>query len=146
MEICIDIFQSLKKSLDGQPPPGLSTELPHHWEAGLDDGTAGGEDAPMQRQEVKGGLFLRPMRIMEKGESKPLIEGQPIQLSPPHPTWPGSVCTELLRVHWECIFKIERKNGGSLLWVQPLKVASPSVRVEFVDLPVYDGRSESDIT
>ena len=28
---------------DSQPPIGLSTPLPHHWEASLDDGTAGGE-------------------------------------------------------------------------------------------------------
>ena len=41
----IDISNSTHNS---QPPVGLSTPLPHHWEAGLDDGTAGGEDAPME--------------------------------------------------------------------------------------------------
>ena len=45
---------------NGQPAPGLTTELPHHWSVDLDDGTGGGEDSPMQTTEIKGGLFLRP--------------------------------------------------------------------------------------
>ena len=54
-----------------QPPVGLSTPLPHHWESGLDDGTAGGEDSPIERKDIQGGVFLRPMRFSEEGgESK----------------------------------------------------------------------------
>lgn len=142
--------ESLLRTLDidptRQPPPGLSTELPHHWEVGLDDGTAGGEDAPMELKEVKGGLFLRPMRLMVQGEPQRWREGEPLTLRPPSPTWPGSVNTDLLRVHWECILRIDRQRGGALLWVQPLKVAHSTVFSELNDLPLHDGRSELDIT
>jgi hypothetical protein len=142
--------ESLLRTLDidstRQPPPGLSTELPHHWEEGLDDGTAGGEDAPMELKEVKGGLFLRPMRVMVQGEPQRWKEGEPLTLQPPTPTWPGSVNTDLLRVHWECIFRIDRQRGGALLWVQPLKVAHSTAFSELSDLPLHDGRSELDIT
>lgn len=142
--------EALLRTLDidpaRQPPPGLSTELPHHWEEGLDDGTAGGEDAPMELKEVKGGLFLRPMRLMVQGEPERWNEGEPLTLQPPIPTWPGSVNTDLLRVHWECIFRIDRQRGGALLWVQPLKVAHSTAFSELSDLPLHDGRSELDLT
>ena len=142
--------ESLLRTLDidptRQPPPGLSTELPHHWEEGLDDGTAGGEDAPMEIKEVKGGLFLRPMRLMVQGEPQRWKDGEPLTLQPPTPTWPGSVNTDLLRVHWECIFRIDRQRGGALLWVQPLKVAHSTAFSELSDLPLHDGRSELDMT
>ena len=129
-----------------QPPPGLSTELPHHWEAGLDDGTAGGEDAPMELQEVKGGLYLRPMRIMAQGKSDRWKRGELIELQPPEPFWPGTVSSPLLRIHWECIIRIDREKGGALLWVQPLKVAHhASTEHSLRTLPVHDGRSESDV-
>ena len=129
-----------------QPPPGLSTELPHHWEAGLDDGTAGGEDAPMELQEVKGGLYLRPMRIMAQGQFQRWKEGEVTELQPPEPFWPGTVSSPLLRIHWECIVRIDREKGGALLWVQPLKVAHhASTEHDLRTLPVHDGRSESDV-
>ena len=129
-----------------QPPPGLSTELPHHWIVGLDDGTAGGEDAPMEMQEVQGGLYLRPMRIMESGEHQRWEEGNQVMLQPPLGTWPGSVNTDLLRVHWECILRIDRKKGGPLLWVEPLNVAHCTDAVSLEILPLHDGRSEMDIS
>lgn len=140
------LLETLEREPNRQPPPGLSTELPHHWEVGLDDGTAGGEDAPMERQEVRGGLFLRPMRIMVQGEPQRWIKGETLILKPPEPVWPGSVNTDLLRIHWECILRIDRNKGGALLWVQPLKVAHASDRVSLTDLPLHDGRSELDMT
>lgn len=140
------LLRTLEIDPTRQPPPGLSTELPHHWEEGLDDGTAGGEDAPMELKEVKGGLFLRPMRLMVQGEPERWKEGEPMTLQPPSPTWPGSVNTDLLRVHWECILRIDRQRGGALLWVQPLKVAHSTAFSELSDLPLHDGRSELDMT
>ncbi len=140
------LLELLDRRPDQQPPPGLSTELPHHWEVGLDDGTAGGEDAPMERQEVKGGLFLRPMRIMANGETKRWMEGKELSLQPPLPTWPGTTNTDLVRVHWECIVRIEREKGGPLLWVEPLRVGDPSSTMLSVNLPeLHDGRSELDM-
>ena len=140
------LLQELGRDEQHQPPPGLSTELPHHWIVGLDDGTAGGEDAPMEMQEVQGGLYLRPMRIMESGEHQRWEEGNQVMLQPPLGTWPGSVNTDLLRVHWECILRIDRKKGGPLLWVEPLNVAHCTDAVSLEILPLHDGRSEMDIS
>lgn len=140
------LFDTLDRDPNRQPPPGLSTELPHHWEVGLDDGTAGGEDAPMELKEVRGGLYLRPMRIMAQGEPMRWTKGEPIKLQPPDPVWPGSVHSDLLRIHWECILRIDRKKGGALLWVQPLMVAHATERVALTTLPLHDGRSELDMT
>ena len=139
-------LEALERHPQRQPPPGFSTELPHHWEIGLDDGTAGGEDAPMEIQEVKGGLYLRPMRIMAQGGAQRWQEGETLSLDPPTPTWPGSVNSDLLRVHWECIVRITRTKGGPLLWVQPLKVGHPKAPVDLQELPLHDGRSELDIS
>lgn len=140
------LLAELNRTPARQPPPGLSTELPHHWIEGLDDGTAGGEDAPMELQEVKGGLYLRPMRIMALGEQKRWTEGEALTLEAPEGTWPGSVHSDMIRVHWECIVRIDRQRGGPLLWVEPLRVAHPAIDVMLDSLPVHDGRSESDIT
>ncbi|DAC21596.1 MAG TPA: hypothetical protein D7H91_03945 [Candidatus Poseidoniales archaeon] len=140
------LLETLDRSPTRQPPPGLSTELPHHWQIGLDDGTAGGEDAPMELKEVKGGLYLRPMRIMVQGAPQRWQEGEVLKLEPPKPAWPGSVHTELLRVHWECILRIDRQRGGALLWVQPLKVAHSQQSTPLEHLPLHDGRSELDLT
>ena len=140
------LFETLERVPNRQPPPGLSTELPHHWEVGLDDGTAGGEDAPMELKEVKGGLYLRPMRIMVQGKPQRWNKDEPVRLEPPQPTWPGSVNSDLLRIHWECILRIDRKRGGALLWVQPLKVAHSPQTVNLASPPLHDGRSELDMT
>lgn len=140
------LLETLERQPNRQPPPGLSTELPHHWEIGLDDGTAGGEDAPMELKEVKGGLYLRPMRIMVQGKPQRWEEGKPLILEPPQPVWPGSVNTDLLRIHWEFILRIDRTHGGALLWVQPLKVAHSTKQVALTSLPLHDGRSELDIS
>ncbi|MGB1587306.1 MAG: hypothetical protein ACPHJD_00660 [Poseidonia sp.] len=140
------LLQELGREHHRQPPPGLSTELPHHWVVGLDDGTAGGEDAPMEMQEVRGGLYLRPMRIMASSKGQRCEGDGFVELEPPTGVWPGSVNTDLLRVHWECIVRIDRARGGALLWVEPLRVAHPSSSVLVEPLPLHDGRSELDIT
>ena len=100
----------------------------------------------MEIQEVKGGLYLRPMRIMAQGGAQRWQEGETLSLDPPTPTWPGSVNSDLLRVHWECIVRITRTKGGPLLWVQPLKVGHPKAPVDLQELPLHDGRSELDIS
>lgn len=125
-----------------QPPPGLSTELPHHWEASLDDGTAGGEDAPMDSRLVSGGLFLRPMRICERGQSLPWKEGEVLSLAPPPTIWPGTTCTDLIRIHWECIITIHRNELAPLYYVQPLKVHYPIEKISINHITIHDGRIE----
>ena len=111
---------------------------------GLDDGTGAGEDAPMQRQEVKGGLFLRPMRVMQSGGKVEYSENEMV-LNNPQNSWPGTTITPLVRIHWEIVVKIERENEGPLLWVEPLRVKHSSKHVEQKTLLVNDGRTESNI-
>lgn len=136
------LLSSLNRPINRQPPPGLSTELPHHWEAGLDDGTAGGEDAPMERREMKGGFYLRPMRIMSASPFVPLDRERATTLPAIEQRWPGSVTGDLIRVHWECVVRIQRQQGGALLWVQPLRVAHGTDPVEHRQFELHDGRSE----
>jgi len=139
------VFSALGRDLDGQPPPGLSTALPHHWEKGLDDGTGMGEDAPMQRHDVPGGVYLRPMRIMASGGREELgLEGGKFQLSPPEGEWPGTIYGDLVRVHWELVIKIGRKDDSPILWVEPLTVDHHENPIENSELIISDGRSESD--
>jgi hypothetical protein len=138
-----DVFQSLGRSHQSQPPPGLTTALPHHWEVGLDDGTGGGEESPMEHHEVKGGLFLRPMRVMEFGGRVPWSPSKMV-LEAPSGAWPGTVSTPLIRIHWELLIRIERPRGGSLMFVKPIAVAHPSLPVRIESLPTNDGRTESD--
>ncbi|HII11389.1 MAG TPA: hypothetical protein HA356_04875 [Candidatus Poseidoniaceae archaeon] len=138
-----EVFSALGRSKDAQPPPGLTTALPHHWEVGQDDGTGGGEEAPMEHHQVEGGLFLRPMRVMEFGGRVDLTDKEMILDAPPN-TWPGTVSSPLIRVHWEILIRIERTRGGSLMFVKPLAVAHPSHPVSIAELPTNDGRSESD--
>ncbi len=138
------VFSALNRTIERQPPPGLTTKLPHHWQVGIDDGTGAGEDAPMQRQEVKGGLFLRPMRVMQSGGKVEYSEKEMV-LEIPQNSWPGTTINSLVRIHWELIVQIERENEGPLLWVEPLRVKHSSKHVEQKTLLVNDGRTESNI-
>ena len=139
------VFAALNLDPSGQPPPGLTTPLPHHWEKGLDDGTGMGEDAPMERHDVPGGVFLRPMRIMSASESVPIeVVGDEFEISPPPGEWPGTVYGGLVRVHWELVINIERESGGPLLWVEPLTVIHRNDAIVNPDISISDGRTESD--
>ena len=139
------VFAALKRDPNGQPPPGLTTALPHHWEKGLDDGTGMGEDAPMERHDAPGGVFLRPMRIMSSSKQVGIgLEGGKFEIEKPDGEWPGTVYGDLVRVHWELILNIEREKGGPLLWVEPLTVTHAQGRIVNENLSISDGRTESD--
>ena len=116
---------ALGRERNGQPAPGLTTELPHHWSVDLDDGTGGGEDSPMQNQDVKGGLFLKPMRIMQQSQITEVKQG-PTTIPSPVGDWPGTIFSPLIRIHWEMVVVIDRGSLSELLWVQPLKVKHPA--------------------
>ena len=135
------LMEILGRDANGQPAPGLTTELPHHWTVDLDDGTGGGEDLPMHNNEIKGGLFLKPMRIMNQSEIIPL-ENDSTTISPPSGKWPGTIFSSLIRIHWELIVIIERENQSELLWVQPLKVKHSSNYTE-TTATVNSGRTET---
>lgn len=133
----------LSNSTEGsQPPVGLSTPLPHHWEASLDDGTAGGEDSPIERQDIQGGVFLRPMRFSAEGGSSTINQDGTFSINPPEQLWPGTVNSPLHRIHWEFIVKIKRNKQMPLLWVCPIHVQFPSTNVKLKDLDINDPRTE----
>ena len=127
---------------DSQPPIGLSTPLPHHWEASLDDGTAGGEDSPIERQDIQGGVFLRPMRFSIEGGQSRLDDDGSFTIDPPSDLWPGTVNSPLHRIHWEFILKIKRHKQMPLLWVCPIRVQFPNDVVELENLVINDPRTE----
>jgi len=133
----------LSNSTEGsQPPVGLSTPLPHHWEASLDDGTAGGEDSPIERKDIQGGVFLRPMRFSAEGGSSRIHEDGTFSISPPEQLWPGTVNSPLHRIHWEFILKIKRNKQMPLLWVCPVHVEFPKSIVLLDNLEINDPRTE----
>ena len=131
----------LGRGVDEQPAPGLTTELPHHWSVDLDDGTGGGEDSPMQTSEVKGGLFLKPMRIMQQSRVVEISDSV-VTIPNPQGNWPGTIFSSLIRIHWELIIIINRNEGSDLLWVQPLKVHNSSFYTEN-EAVVNSGRTET---
>ena len=135
------LMEAFGRENNSQPPPGLTTELPHHWSVDLDDGTGGGEDSPMQTTEIKGGLFLRPMRIMQQSEIVNVKSGK-TTIPPPKGDWPGTIFSPLIRIHWEMVVIIERENLPELLWVQPLKVKHPSLFC-VTEAIVNSGRTET---
>ncbi len=137
------IFKAQSRTENGQPPPGLATPLPHYWERGLDDGTGTGEDVPMQRTDLPGGIFLRPMRIMALGGRDNISEDGSFTLDSPDDIWPGSFYSDLIRIHWEIVVKIRREKGGPLLWVQPLMVQQNGSRINVTKPQITDGRSET---
>ena len=135
------LMTSFGKKTNQQPPPGLTTELPHHWEVNLDDGTGGGEDSPMDSNDVRGGLFIRPMRIMK--QSEPIkYEGNDLILQPPEGQWPGTIFSPLIRVHWELVIVIERNVGRTLMWVEPLNILHQNTS-SVVTADVNSGRTET---
>ena len=109
---------------DSQPPVGLSTPLPHHWEASLDDGTAGGEDSPIERKDIQGRVFLRPMRFSAEGGSSKIERWNFFHKSS-RPIVAWTVNSPLHRIHWEFILKIKRNKQMPLLWVCPVHVQFP---------------------
>ena len=133
----------LSNSSEGsQPPVGLSTPLPHHWEASLDDGTAGGEDAPLERKDIQGGVFLRPMRFSAEGGTSTISEDGTFTIDPPKQLWPGTVNSPLHRIHWEFILKIKRNQQMPLLWVCPVHTQFPESVVNLEGLVINDPRTE----
>ena len=136
------LIEISSSSATSQPPIGLSTPLPHHWEAGLDDGTAGGEDAPLERQDIQGGVFLRPMRFSAQGGQSEVEEDGTFELAPPEQHWPGTVNSNLHRIHWEFILKIKREKQMPLLWVSPVRVQFPDQLVRLEGLEISDPRTE----
>jgi hypothetical protein len=108
----------------------------------LDDGTAGGEDSPIERKDIQGGVFLRPMRFSGEGGQSSIEEDGSFVIDPPQQLWPGTVNSPLHRIHWEFILKIKRENKMPLLWVCPIKVDFSNQNVNLRDQKINDPRTE----
>ena len=82
------------------------------------------------------------MRFSEEGGGQVLDEKGKFELTPPPTMWPGTVNSELLRIHWELIIKIKRQKNMPILWVMPIRVQFPPSKIDLDNLIVNDSRTE----
>ena len=95
----------------------------------------------MQNQDVKGGLFLKPMRIMQQSKITD-VGSDRTTIPAPKGNWPGTIFSPLIRIHWEMVVVIDRGKRPELLWVQPLKVKHPALYC-VTEAIVNSGRTET---
>jgi hypothetical protein len=136
-------IRALGRTPGGQPPLGLSTELPPRWQGADEDGTGVGESTPLANPTTRERLFLEPLRVKARGETVEvdLESGQAI-LPLPEGSWPGSEYSALISFHWELVLQVERRHGFPLLWVEPLLMQPGAGPFEVAQLPIQSGRLE----
>ena len=126
----------------GQPPPGMSTELPERRITTADEhGTGVGESLPMTVGRGRL-LHLEPMRIQDFGPWE-LLRDFPLKISGPPNPWPGTIYSAMIAIHWEIVIEAEKDGGLKMKWVRPITVDFPSKEIGFQDLPIRSGRSEA---
>ena len=91
------ILRSSGRRKIGQPPPGMSTELPDKRISTADEhGTGVGESLPMTVGRGRL-LLLEPMRVQDYGPWKNI--GQlPMKISGPSNQWPGTIYLSLIHI------------------------------------------------
>ena len=136
------ILRSSGRRKIGQPPPGMSTELPDKRISTADEhGTGVGESLPMTVGRGRL-LLLEPMRVQDFGPWKNI--GQlPMKISGPSNQWPGTIYSAMIAIHWEIVIEGVKDDGSKMKWVRPITVDFPATRTGFEILPVRSGRSES---
>ena len=136
------ILRSSGRRKIGQPPPGMSTELPDKRISTADEhGTGVGESLPMTVGRGRL-LLLEPMRVQDYGPWKNI--GQlPMKISGPSNQWPGTIYSAMIAIHWEIVIEGVKDDGSKMKWVRPITVDFPATRTGFEILPVRSGRSES---
>ena len=136
------ILRSSGRREIGQPPPGMSTELPDKRISTADEhGTGVGESLPMTVGRGRL-LLLEPMRVQDYGPWKNI--GQlPMKISGPSNQWPGTTYSAMIAIHWEIVIEGVKDDGSKMKWVRPITVDFPATRTGFEILPVRSGRSES---
>ena len=136
------ILRSSGRRKIGQPPPGMSTELPDKRISTADEhGTGVGESLPMTVGRGRL-LLLEPMRVQDYGPWKN-IEELPMKISGPSNQWPGTIYSAMIAIHWEIVIEGVKDDGSKMKWVRPITVDFPATRTGFEILPVRSGRSES---
>ena len=136
------ILRSSGRRKIGQPPPGMSTELPDKRISTADEhGTGVGESLPMTVGRGRL-LLLEPMRVQDYGPWRNI--GQlPMKISGPSNQWPGTIYSAMIAIHWEIVIEGVKDDGSKMKWVMPITVDFPATRTGFEILPVRSGRSES---
>ena len=136
------ILRSSGRRKIGQPPPGMSTELPDKRISTADEhGTGVGESLPMTVGRGRL-LLLEPMRVQDYGPWKN-IGVLPMKISGPSNQWPGTIYSAMIAIHWEIVIEGVKDDGSKMKWVRPITVDFPATRTGFEILPVRSGRSES---
>ena len=134
------ILEATNRKEGGQPAPGMSTALPERRISTADEhGTGVGESLPMtvSRGRI---LLLEPMRVQDNGPWSS-VDSDRIVLEGPDNTWPGSIYSAMIAVHWELVIEGVTDSGMRMKWVRPIIVEN-SESVYLDDLPVRSGRIE----
>ena len=82
------------------------------------------------------------MRFSEEGGKSKINDDGSFEIEPPTNLWPGTVNSDLHRIHWEFILKIKRKKQMPLLWVCPVRVEFPDEIIHLQNLEIKDPRTE----
>ena len=134
------ILEATNRKESGQPAPGMSTALPERRISTADEhGTGVGESLPMtvSRGRI---LLLEPMRVQDSGPWSS-VDSDRMVLKGPDNTWPGSIYSAMIAVHWELVIEGVTDSGLRMKWVRPIIVEN-SESVYLDDLPVRSGRIE----
>ena len=134
------ILEATNREEGGQPAPGMSTALPERRISTADEhGTGVGESLPMTGSRGRI-LLLEPMRVQDSGPWCS-VDSDRMVLKGPDNTWPGSIYSAMIAVHWELVIEGVTDSGLRMKWVRPIIVEN-SESVYLDDLPVRSGRIE----
>ena len=135
------VLEALNKTEDDQNAPGMSTKLPaRRITTSEDHGTGVGETTPMILANRRV-LMLEPMRVMASGKWEN-YNSKIIELPSLKETWPGSIYSSLIAIHWEIILECVRSDGIKMKWVSPIKIEHTHHKIHIENLPVKSGRIE----
>lgn len=136
------LLEAIGRSKDGQPAPGMSTELPERRISTADEhGTGVGESVPMPVSRGRL-LLLEPMRVQDFGPWTDVVDESFILLGPSD-QWPGNIYSAMIAIHWEIVIEASKNDGTRMKWVRPINIESPNNVVSIDKLPVRSGRVES---
>ena len=136
------LLEAIGRSKDGQPAPGMSTELPERRISTADEhGTGVGESVPMPVSRGRL-LLLEPMRVQDFGPWTDVVEESFILLGPSN-QWPGNIYSAMIAIHWEIVIEASKSDGTRMKWVRPINIEAPNNVVSIDKLPVRSGRVES---
>ena len=69
--------------------------------------------------------------------------GERFVLPEPLETWPGSIYSALIAIHWEIVIEAIRDNGTKMKWIKPILIEDRKGLDPIYKLPVRSGRIES---